>query len=289
MKKLLKWLYINRSVEEIIFACVLIAGIPYFVTNEIIDLMTNRSWIIGIINSFLVLTIIYLLWQSIKGTLTKTHIFVFSLMLAVGFALFWPSSTGLSGAGAYVLQSLIVVLLLVNTGKAKTFFAIFLLIMVLIAGFIDIEYKGRIVYSSQLISFTLNTLVIALVMNLFKIALDRERKKLLFRINKLNKTNQEIQEQNDALEKNQEEIKRIQTHLQQIIQDRTQEIERENERIIEYAFINAHLVRAPLANMLALGELMDHEDPKLRKLKNKMENLDETVRKIGGILSIETK
>ena len=289
MKRFIKWLYNNRSVEEIIFSCILVAGIPYFVTNEIIDLTTNRSLIIGIINVSLILTIGYLLRLGFKRKLKKAHIFGFSLMLAVGFAFFWPGSTGLSGAGAYVFQSLIVILLLVNTGKMKTFFAIFLIIMIGIAGFANITYTGKIVYQSQLISFTLNTVVIGLAMNLFKIALDREHKKLVFRINKLGLMNLKVEAKNKELEENRQEIERIQTHLQQIIEERTKEIEIENERMVDYAFINAHLVRAPLANMLGLSDLVDSDDPNFKELKEKIVELDKTVRKIGGVLSVEKK
>lgn len=289
MKKLTKWLYSNRTVEEVIFSCILIAGVPYFLINEIIDLLTNQSVSVFIINFTLLIIIVYLLRLSFKRAITKTHIFVFSLILSIGFALFWPSSTGLSGAGAYVMQTLIIVLLLVNTGRSSAFFALFSLVMIFVAGFAEIDYTGKIVYRSQFISFTLNMLVIALITNIFRIALDRERKKLEFRINKLDQINQEIREKNQALEKNQEEIRRIQTDLQQIIHDRTVEIEKENHRMVEYAFINAHLVRAPLANMLALGELMPSDDPKISTLKKRIEKMDKVVRKIGGVLAVENK
>lgn len=289
MNRLTKWLFINRSVEEIIFSCILVAGIPYFMINEIIDLYTNQSISVFIINVSLLLIIGYLLRLSLKRALKKIHIFAFSLILSIGFVLFWPASTGLAGAGAYVMQSLIIILLLVNTGKATTFFAIGSFVMIYIAGFVDIDYTGKIVYRSQLISFTLNMIVIALIVNIFKSALDRERKRLVFRINKLDRINAEIQEKNEALKKNQEEIKRIQTQLQQIIKDRTEEIEKENERIVNYAFINAHLVRAPLANMLGISQLMKSKDPQFKTLKKRIEKLDGVVRKIGGVLSVENK
>lgn len=289
MKEFISSLYNNRSVEEIIFSVVLLLGIPYFLTNEVIDLMTNQNLLIGVINCLLIFTIIYLLRRSVKGTLRKAHIFAFSLMLIIGFALFWPSSTGLSGAGAYVFQSLIVVLLLVNTGYARIFFAASLVVLVLIAGFAPIEYTGKIVYSSQLISFVINTVVIALVMNLFKVALDKERGKLMHRIKTLDDNNQAIKKQNTIIKENNKEIERIQSQLQQIIEDRTQEIEKENQRLIEYAFINAHLVRAPLANMLGLQGLVESKDSKQGQLKEKMEKMDQTVRKIGGILSVDSQ
>ncbi|NQZ79173.1 MAG: hypothetical protein HRT61_24095, partial [Ekhidna sp.] len=253
------------------------------------DLLTNRSLSVFVINTALLVSIIYLLWLSASRKLRRSHIFGFSFILGFCFALFWPASTGLSGAGAYVLQSLIIVLLLINRGRAKILFAGFALLMIGIAGFADIEYTGRIVYSSQLTSFIMNMIVIALIMNIFKVALDREQSKLLFRIEKLNRINEEISRKNEALEKNQQEIKRIQTDLQQIIEDRTEDIEKENARLIEYAFINAHLVRAPLANMLALGELINSEDSKFKSLKKSIQKLDRIVRRIGGVLSIETK
>ncbi|WP_462251964.1 hypothetical protein [Ekhidna sp.] len=287
MKGVLKWLYIDRSVEEIIFSCILIAGIPYFLINEIVDLYTNQNLIIGIINITLLLTVIYLLRLSIKRKLRSYHIFSFSLLLSTAFAFFWPSSTGLEGAGAYVLQTLIVVLLLINRGWSSLFFAVYAVVIIGVAGFADINYTGAIVYKSQLISFTVNMLAIALVMNIFKIALDRERRKLIFRVNKLDKLNAEIAEKNDTLEKNHEEIIRIQTQLQQIIEKRTVEIEKENERIVNYAFINAHLVRAPLSNMLGLLQLMDMKDQEVKKLKDRVERLDQVVRKISGVLTIK--
>ena len=131
--------------------------------------------------------------------------------------------------------------------------------------------------------------VIALVVNIFKSALDRERRRLVFRINKLNQINAEIKEKNKELKRNQEEIMRIQNHLQQIIKDRTEEIEKENKRIVNYAFINAHLVRAPLANMLGISELMKSKDPQFKVLKKRIKKLDSVVRKISGVLSFENK
>ena len=287
MNKLLRSFYSDRSVEEIIFSVILMAGIPYFTINEIIDIFTNQNWLIFCINVSLLGYILYLLKLSYERKLNRKHIFGFSLVLIIGFSLFWPNSTGLSGAGAYVFQSLMVAVLLVNTGKAKLFFAVFLFILILIAGFAPIEYTGKIVYSHQLISFMLNTIVIALAMNLFKNALERERRQMVRRIGQLENANEKLAAQNAKLEKNHLEITRIQTQLQEIISERTQEIEKANRRMIEYAFINAHLVRAPLANLLGLLELKSEEGNQYQTLKSKTENLDKVVRKIGGILSVK--
>ena len=286
MRDLIKSFYQNRSVEEVIFTIILLAGIPYFTINELVDIFTNQNWLIFTINVSLLGCILYLLKLSHERKLRRKHIFGFSLLLVISFALFWPSSTGLSGAGAYVFQSLMVVVLLINSGKEKFILALFLLALILVAGYAPIQYAGKIVYINQLVSFVLNTIVIAFIMNLFKNSLESERNQTVRRIDQLKTANEELASQNAKLEKNHVEISRIQTQLQDIISERTQEIEQANKRMIEYAFINAHLVRAPLANLLGLLELKEEDSESYEAIKEKTENLDLVVRKIGGILSV---
>lgn len=49
-----------------------------------------------------------------------------------------------------------------------------------------------------------------------------------------------------------EEIKTINENLESLVRDRTQELERKNTALEEYAFINAHKLRAPVASILGL-------------------------------------
>ena len=60
-------------------------------------------------------------------------------------------------------------------------------------------------------------------------------------------------------------------------------MDEENERLLEYSFINAHLVRAPIANILGLTQLKAG-DPKLQQLKRSIEEMDMIVRKIAEVL-----
>ncbi len=66
-------------------------------------------------------------------------------------------------------------------------------------------------------------------------------------------------------------------------------MERQNEKLAEYAFINSHVLRAPLSRMLGLIQLMEMTDKKdlqlIDYLKKSGEELDEVVKKINTTLA----
>lgn len=83
------------------------------------------------------------------------------------------------------------------------------------------------------------------------------------------------------------EINKINGNLETIVQERTEEIKQQNQKLIEYAFFTAHEVRGPLARILGLIELAkikelneeDHYQIMIR-LENAATELDEIIRTI---------
>ena len=67
--------------------------------------------------------------------------------------------------------------------------------------------------------------------------------------------NEEIQTQNEEISAQSEEILRINENLEEMVQERTRELERKNKALEEYAFINAHKLRSPVATILGLINL----------------------------------
>jgi signal transduction histidine kinase len=65
-------------------------------------------------------------------------------------------------------------------------------------------------------------------------------------------SNEEIQSQNEEISAQAEEIRGINENLEQIVNDRTKELEMKNKALQEYAFINAHKLRRPVASILGL-------------------------------------
>ena len=95
---------------------------------------------------------------------------------------------------------------------------------------------------------------------------------------------------NDELNALNEELMSVNEGLEKTVMERTSILQDQNEQLAEYAFINSHLLRAPIARILGLSNIITKE-VKLDKDKHMLEalhittqELDEIVRKIGDIL-----
>lgn len=88
------------------------------------------------------------------------------------------------------------------------------------------------------------------------------------------------------------EIKTINETLEHRVKVRTMDLEEKNKRLAEYAFINSHLLRAPLCRLLGLIQLLELsqmpslEPDLLNYLRHSGEELDAVVKKIN--LAIES-
>jgi GAF domain len=86
------------------------------------------------------------------------------------------------------------------------------------------------------------------------------------------------------------EIARINQSLEDRIKERTATLETQNEKLAEYAFINSHVLRAPLCRILGLINLLEEtevntkEHQLLSYLKTSGEELDEVVKGINKII-----
>ncbi len=100
--------------------------------------------------------------------------------------------------------------------------------------------------------------------------------------------NDEIQTQNEEISAQSEEILGINENLENLVRDRTAELERKNKALEEYAFINAHKLRSPVATILGLLNLIS-------KTKLDVEGTDisrrlhDTADELDGIVSSITK
>lgn len=68
-----------------------------------------------------------------------------------------------------------------------------------------------------------------------------------------------VQKQNLELEEKTHEIKSMNENLESLVRHRTTQLEERNKRLIEYGFINSHLLRAPLARIMGLAHLLERE------------------------------
>ncbi len=71
----------------------------------------------------------------------------------------------------------------------------------------------------------------------------------------------EIETINKELKTSNEEIRSINLNLENHVIERTQNLESQNKQLMEYAYINAHLLRGPLCSILGLVHLLERSKP----------------------------
>ncbi|GAB4237093.1 MAG: hypothetical protein Tsb0034_12040 [Ekhidna sp.] len=86
-----------------------------------------------------------------------------------------------------------------------------------------------------------------------------------------------------------------QRELQKDLKTTIEQLEEKNSQLSEYAFINSHLLRAPLAKIIGFIDLMRTDkstsnDPELQdNLMNTCQEFDETVKLIGKVVADKSK
>ena len=117
-----------------------------------------------------------------------------------------------------------------------------------------------------------NTLIIAVIMLLFltlalanafytqRTVQKKANKELSIKNEHIEKQNLEIQTQAIKLKTLNENLEGLNHNLEEGIRKRTKQLEDQNKQLKDYAFIHAHELRAPLANILGLVDLIRHAD-----------------------------
>lgn len=113
--------------------------------------------------------------------------------------------------------------------------------------------------------------------------LQDSKEELQATIEELNVTNMELSTAN-------EEIKVHNENLDELVKQRSKKIKEQLSLFQEYAYLNAHEVRAPLARILGLLDLMEYDTEKKEtstiphRLKESAKELDSIVRSMNRLL-----
>ena len=96
---------------------------------------------------------------------------------------------------------------------------------------------------------------------------------------------------NQEIEKVNFELNDLNKNLESIVQKRTNALPQSNDQLKEYAHINSHLLRAPLAKIMTISNLLDRGEefsPELRELLvASSKELDEIIREISELVHKE--
>lgn len=95
----------------------------------------------------------------------------------------------------------------------------------------------------------------------------------------------EIETQNEELVQSQENLFQLNLHLENLVEERTREVKKQNEQLVKYAYANAHHVRGPVARVLGLIQLAKMETDLdypffFKKIEEQTNEIDEVVKSI---------
>lgn len=101
----------------------------------------------------------------------------------------------------------------------------------------------------------------------------------------------EIETQNEELLQSQENLFQLNNHLESLVDARTKEVKDQNERLVRYAYTNAHHLRGPVARLLGLVQLSKMEVNLdyyflFQRMEEQAYEIDEVVRSINKELDV---
>jgi tetratricopeptide (TPR) repeat protein len=153
----------------------------------------------------------------------------------------------------------------------------------------DLDARNSIIIKKQQ---TINTIyVIALVVIVIIAALLYRNSKLKNQLyNELENKQEEIIRQSEQLRVSHQEIEKINSNLEKLVEARTETIREKNKLLREYAYFNSHQIRGPLARILGLisvvnMEYKDNFGPHLQMLQQAGNELDEAIKQINKLIN----
>ncbi|SFF16270.1 phytochrome family protein [Thermoflexibacter ruber] len=113
----------------------------------------------------------------------------------------------------------------------------------------------------------------------------REQKLILRRERILAKQNEDIMVQNQEIESYNEGITYLNQKLEILVEERTKQLEIQNQQLVHYAFYNAHKVRAPLARILGLIQLLAMEyQPSEDTTKFYLQSINDNIKELNEVV-----
>lgn len=127
------------------------------------------------------------------------------------------------------------------------------------------------------------------ILNLMK-QVRQQNFELVEKNNSIAALNEEQASLNEELTSLNDQLSIVNESLEEAVKRRTAELEQQNKQLTEYAFINSHLLRAPLARLMGLAQLTTlevttvKEKELLHALEASAGELDQIIRKISDLL-----
>ncbi|UXX77974.1 tetratricopeptide repeat protein [Reichenbachiella carrageenanivorans] len=103
-------------------------------------------------------------------------------------------------------------------------------------------------------------------------------------VKKQARLNRLLKEKNKEIKEKALELEILNNNLEEMVEERTNVIQKKNVRLKEYSFLNAHIVRGPLANILGLTKLLQKDGDPIEK-QEMLNHLRYSANKLDDVLA----
>jgi len=284
----------KNPIEKALLQYLLILTIVYQLYQSGFDALTGAPILLVLINIILaVFLLLLLVLVRLEKSINLVALLLHILVLPA-FIYFWYFNGGIEGIVPFILCAYFGFIIATTNGWPKwVSLGLYVLALTIMLYFPQVLGSLK-TQNLNLESKPVDFFIIAIVITLFTIYLKDKylfyRTQIAVRNEQLQRVAVKLMSQNEELEKQREEIKAINENLESMIVEHTKGIEIKNKELSEYAYINAHLLRAPLSRILGLTALMESDavnyDPQdVNRIKLLAHEMDGVVRKINEVLN----
>jgi len=285
---------IIQRFEVRVFGYVMIGAFVFRLIRLVHEYMTDSPkpiLLLGVFNLFL-FVIIFALYRRFF----KTAFFIFYFQVLLTSVLMWNNAGGWNGSVPYLLLVVMIAIVITSHGFLQiiTLLAYGLVVFLFSnTTFLNSFSSPNSNYSllSREIDFLLNTAVLILITFYLKENFLSYRESVELANAQLKESSDKLIDQTSQLHAQEVELSTIRNDLEKIISEKINETQTKAETLKEYAFVNAHHVRAPLARVLGLIDLIELEgqtnssSDALHKIKRDAQEIDIILRKINAIIA----
>jgi signal transduction histidine kinase len=112
-------------------------------------------------------------------------------------------------------------------------------------------------------------------------------------VNRKTKVNKHLTELNEQISEQKESLNQINHHLEEIIDERTKDLQIKNKKLADYSLLLSHQIRGPIATLKGLLNLerdkLIEQDECLKLMNKCVSDIDENIIDMSGMLHESSK
>jgi signal transduction histidine kinase len=192
---------------------------------------------------------------------------------------------------ATLLITLAFIASLITRGVGRDVLKIMIAVSMLLVLSKDYREVESLVLVRQAIPYIVIFLIVTVSSTILKNSYENNQHQLSTLVTLLDQKRSTIEIQHDRLLRSYERLARLNKNLTQVVEEKTKNLEEKNQQLSDIAFTSTHNMRAPLARIIGLLQLIaldpQHTGTYLIRIDNEANEMDETVQ--GVVNSIEAR